>query len=230
MGWFRRRKNTEAVAESAPEQEVAEGVDGGESGADASQVADGEQEVDYRLNGPWDINEVATIEDLVDAGALQIPLLPGAQLQFTTDAQQQNIIGVVYIKDGSALQLQAFAAPKSQGIWDSVRLDMRSSIAKQGGSSQEVVGPFGKELEAQMPLPDSKKFAPHRFLGIDGPRWLLRVSLYGKAGYDKQASQEMLSVLEKLVINRGEEPFPPRELLPLHLPKGDFMAREMPQQ
>ena len=230
MGWFRRRKNTEAVAESAPEQEVAEGVDGGESGVGVSQVADGEQEVNYRLNGPWDISEVATSEDLADAGALQIPLLPGAQLQFTTDAQQQNIIGVVYIKDGSALQLQAFAAPKSQGIWDSVRLDMRSSIAKQGGSSQEVVGPFGKELEAQMPLPDSKKFAPHRFLGIDGPRWLLRVSLYGKAGYDKQASQEMLSVLEKLVINRGEEPFPPRELLPLHLPKGDFMAREMPQQ
>ena len=230
MGWFRRRKNTEAVAESVPEQEVAEGIDGIDGIAGASQVADGEQEIDYRLNGPWDISEVATTEDLVDAGALQIPLLPGAQLQFTTDAQQQNIIGVVYIKNGSALQLQAFAAPKSQGIWDSVRLDMRSSIAKQGGSSQEVVGPFGKELEAQMPLPDSKKFAPHRFLGIDGPRWLLRVSLYGKAGYDKPASQEMLSVLEKLVINRGEEPFPPRELLPLHLPKGDFMAREIPQQ
>ncbi|XCB29992.1 DUF3710 domain-containing protein [Arcanobacterium hippocoleae] len=151
-------------------------------------------------------------------GALWLPVIPEAKLQFSTDSQQ-NILGVVYVLGDSALQLQPFAAPKSYGIWDEVRLDMRTSIAQQGGSSQEMTGRFGKELSAMMPLPDSKNFAPHRFLGVDGPRWLLRATLYGRAGADSKAAEPLLQILQNVVVNRGSVPLVPRSLLPLTLPK-----------
>lgn len=171
-----------------------------------------------RANGPFDAAELDGLGKRLDAGSLWLPVIPQAQLQFSTDEQRKNILGVVYLVGDSALQLQAFAAPKSHGIWDQVRLDMRTSIAHQGGSSQEADGPFGKELMAMMPLLGTQNFAPHRFLGIDGPRWLLRATLYGRAGADAQAAAPLLEIFRNVGVNRGDMPLVPRSLLPLKLP------------
>lgn len=169
--------------------------------------------------GPYDAAEYGERGDLLDAGSLWIPTVPNATLQFTLNKDRTQVVGIVYLKNDAALQLQAFAAPKSNGIWDEVRLDMRTSIAKQGGSSQEVDGPYGPELRAQMPVANSKTPAPHRFLGVDGPRWLLRITLYGRAGTDEQVADELLDVVRALVVNRGNTPHPPRELLELTIPQ-----------
>lgn len=171
-----------------------------------------------RANGPFDASELDGPGKRIPAGALWLPVVPQAQLQFSTDAQRKTILGIVYLIGDSALQLQAFAAPKSHGIWDQVRLDMRTSIAQQGGSSKEVDGPFGTELLAMMPLAGTQNFAPHRFLGIDGPRWLLRATLYGRAGSDFEAAQPLLEILRNVGVDRGEMPLVPRSLLPLKLP------------
>ncbi len=168
--------------------------------------------------GPFDSKEVQGPGNRIDAGALWLPPAEGTSIQFITDESQTQVIGVVYILGDSALQMQVFAAPKSANIWDEVRLDMRTSIAGQGGSSKEMNGPFGKELMANMPVANSKNFAPHRFLGIDGPRWMLRASLYGRAGSDPRAAAGLLEILAQTVVYRGEEPRTPRELLPLRLP------------
>lgn len=168
--------------------------------------------------GPWDSDEVA-IGDRLDAGSLWIPVIPGTTLQFTLDRRRQQVLGIVYSKDSSALQLQVFAAPRSAKLWEEVRRDMRTSIAQQGGFSQEEEGPLGPELHAQMPVPGSKAMAPHRFLGIDGPRWLLRATLYGRAGADEAAANEMIEIVREVVVNRGQAPHPPRELLPLEIPE-----------
>ncbi|QOQ38910.1 DUF3710 domain-containing protein [Trueperella pecoris] len=200
MAWFFKKKE----AEAEPEPELIADV----------APADG-----VRVDGPWDESEVEHIGDRLDAGSLWIPVVPGASLQFTLDRHRQQVLGIVYGKDGSALQLQAFAAPRSARLWDEVRLDMRTSIAQQGGFSQEVTGPLGVELQAQMPVPNSKAFTPHRFLGVDGPRWLLRATLYGKAGADEAAANELIEIVRNVVVSRGQTPHPPRELLPLEIPE-----------
>ncbi|MEW6861507.1 DUF3710 domain-containing protein [Trueperella pyogenes] len=184
--------------------------------AELTDVA--ESPVAVRGSGPWDSSEVL-IGERLDAGSLWLPVVPGASLQFTLDRLRQQVLGVVYGKNGSALQLQAFAAPRSAQLWDEIRRDIRTSIAQQGGYSQEVEGPLGFELQAQMPVPNSKTLAPHRFLGIDGPRWLLRVTLYGKAGSDEAAANELIEIVRDIVVNRGHDPHPPRELLPLEIPE-----------
>ncbi|WP_124054909.1 DUF3710 domain-containing protein [Arcanobacterium ihumii] len=207
MGLFSRQKNQERDEATI------------DNTIDNTEVDARELEIDsWRKAGPFDISEYSAVEDLIDAGALRIPAVSGATIQFTTDAAQETVLGVVYVKDDSVLQLQVFAAPKSSGLWDEIRLDMRTSIANQGGSSTEIDSPLGKGLLARMPLPQSKDFAPHRFLGVDGPRWFMRVTLYGRAGSDENAANDMLRILENVVVDRGSDPHPPRELLPLSIP------------
>ncbi|MDP9800155.1 hypothetical protein J2S49_000231 [Arcanobacterium wilhelmae] len=194
MSWFsRKKKETSAPAPAA------------------------EEKPKKAAHGPYDAAEISEPGELLDAGSLLIPAVPGAQLQLTLNEDRTTVVGVVYVLDGSALQLQAFAAPKSRGIWDEVRLDMRTSIAAQGGSSVEVDGTYGKELRAQMPVEGGT--APHRFLGIDGHRWLLRATLYGRAGADDAAAAHILQILDRVAVRRGSEPHPPRELLALQIPE-----------
>jgi hypothetical protein len=63
--------------------------------------------------------------------------------------------------------------------------------------------------------------APVRFLGSDGPRWLLRGVLSGAAAVDSGKALELLQVYTGTVIVRGTEAIAPRDLLPLTLPGQD---------
>lgn len=225
MGLFSRKqqKKIDLRQENIDSAELANAKKAGENSDSFSENADNAANLlknnDFtRVNGPFDATELTGIGERLDAGALWLPIVPEAQIQFSTDESQENIIGVVYLIADSALQLQPFAAPKSSGIWEEVRLDMRTSVAKQGGSSTEVSGPFGTELNAMMPLAGAQNFAPHRFLGIDGPRWLLRATLYGRAGADQTAAAPLLEILQNVAVYRGSEPIVPRSLLPLKLP------------
>ena len=61
--------------------------------------------------------------------------------------------------------------------------------------------------------------------GIAGPRWLLRVSTFGRPAVDYQEDGLLEQVLRDVVVVRGTEPRSPGEALPLVLPAG---ARQVP--
>ena len=137
--------------------------------AEADVVAEAEA---AKAVGPYDEADAPEDDELLECGALRLP--PVETIQFTVERSREVVLGAVYIVGESALQLQVFAAPKSSGLWDDVRADMISSIASQGGSSREAEGDYGQEIHAQMPVEGSRTVNPVRYLGIDGPRWLLR--------------------------------------------------------
>ena len=56
--------------------------------------------------------------------------------------------------DGSSLQVQAFAAPRTEGIWDEIRAEIAESVTQQGGSADDLPGPVGLELLALLTAPD----------------------------------------------------------------------------
>lgn len=172
-------------------------------------------------SGPWDEADLPERDGLIDAGALLLPVPPEASIQFSVDKARSIVLGVVYIKAQSAVQLQAFAAPKSSGIWEDVRADLISSIASQGGKFTEVEGNYGKEVYARMPVSGNEKaVTPVRYIGIDGPRWLLRVTVSGRAALDENLADTLLhEILDDLVVVRGQVPHPPREILELRIPK-----------
>ncbi|MFT3942876.1 MAG: DUF3710 domain-containing protein [Ancrocorticia sp.] len=171
---------------------------------------------DSQAVGPWDESDHPERGDLLDAGSLWLPLVPGANIQYSVDQRRKAILGVLYVKDGSALQLQAFAAPKSSGLWDEVRAEMVSVLAAQGGHSELEEGEYGTEIRAVVPTPDKSANYRIRYIGIDGPRWLLRANVTGKGATDDAAASDILhAVLDDLVVVRGQGAHPPKEMLPL---------------
>jgi hypothetical protein len=124
---------------------------------------------------------------------------------------------VVLVHGDSALQLGVFAAPRNEGIWDEVRDEIRKSLADDGVSAEEQHGDYGTELRARVRTPDGS--TDLRFVGVDGPRWMVRGVYQGPAAIDAQAAPPLVACMRGLVVNRGSEAKPVREPLMLRLPQ-----------
>lgn len=171
-------------------------------------------------DGPYD-EASAPEEDRIDLGGLQVPAIDGMELRMEVDQRSGAVTGANLVIGGSSLQVQAFAAPKSRGLWEEVRTSLRDSVVKQGGTAETRPGVFGTELITRLPVKrtDGRTgYRPARFIGIDGPRWFLRAILTGKALGDREQSQHFETLISRLVVARGSEAMAPQELLPLHLP------------
>jgi hypothetical protein len=178
--------------------------------------------------GPWDVTGQPTAMDRVDLGSLQVPVTPGLDIQLVF-AEQHGAWVTVRHGQVSEMQLQAFAAPKSSGLWDEVRGEIATEIAAAGGAGEEREGTFGTELHARVPAEPGKPqsgFRPVRFVGVDGPRWFLRGLFVGQAAIDPAAAAPLEAVLREAVVVRGDEPKPPRDLLELRLPPDAAQALE----
>ncbi|HLS15322.1 MAG TPA: DUF3710 domain-containing protein [Beutenbergiaceae bacterium] len=187
----------------------------------ADPVTDEEVAADPPAVGPWDEAQAPEDDQRIDLGAVRLPKRPGMQVRMELDKKTRRVIAVNVALDGSSLQVQAFAAPRSEGLWSDLREEIVASIKKQGGTAQERTGGFGVELLARLPvrMPDGRSGTrPARFLGVDGPRWFLRGVLTGKAAVEDDAAEQMESVFSEIVVVRGGDARPPRDLLTLHLP------------
>ncbi|WP_433118872.1 DUF3710 domain-containing protein [Micromonospora sp. CA-246542] len=168
------------------------------------------------VRGPYDISEVDDEVQRLDLGSLHIPAV--AEVEVRVQADPQGVIQqVVLVHGDNALQLGVFAAPRSEGIWDEVREEIRQSLLRDGASAQEVDGEYGTELHAQVRTPDGPTNL--RFVGVDGPRWMVRGVFQGPAATDSASSGPLAECLEGLVVDRGQEAKPVREPLPLRLPR-----------
>lgn len=188
---------------------------------DAPDVAEPEEPDEARpARGPWDVT-TAPEGRRVDLGAIQVPGRPGMELRMEVDSASKRVVGAAITLNGSTLQLQAFAAPRSEGIWDEIREELAESVQRQGGTVDDVPGPFGRELLARIPVRTENSRTGHRparFIGQDGPRWFLRGVLTGEAAVSEKAAQALEGIFADTVVVRGSEPRAPRDLLTLRLP------------
>lgn len=254
---FRRRHQGEEPEKSsgpADEQASAESADtSAGSAADTRADGDGAAKADQG-GGPWDSEDSIPELERIDFGALQVPIGPGLEIQVNFEATEVDaegnpvngrMVAITVVTGESGLQLQAFAAPKRSGIWDEVRKETAGEIAEAGGQTEDGEGPFGAELLAMVPVqvpeevmdqvPDEIKeqgFAWQRvrFIGVDGPRWFLRAVVSGAAVEDEEQWQVLEDVFRNVVVVRGEQPMPPRELLELTLPADAQQALEQEQE
>ena len=189
-----------------------------------SYSSDKSAPADRRTAGPLDVTEVQGVKPYVDFGSLRIPARENLAMRLEVEESTQRIVAVSMDFAGSSLQLQAFAAPKNEGVWHEIRTQMRESLAAQGGETEERIGSLGPELIAKIPLNDeSGKQAGHRlakFIGVDGPKWFLRGVVGGAALNDARAAAEIDDLFRSVVVVRGDVPLPPKDLLPLTIPGG----------
>jgi hypothetical protein len=226
---FRRRKADAETAADAGTETDLDVVDGAEDvDTDAPEVTP-DAFVD-RSSGPYDATEVDDDDGRLDLGSLRIRGAEGMELRLEIDQEQQHVVAATAVVGESALQLQAFAAPRSGGVWADIRSEIGAAIETQGGTADLEDGPLGTELRTRMPSagPDGRTvFAPARFLGVDGPRWFLRGVISGRGAIDDDAAAPLLEVFRETVVVRGSDPMAPRELLPLRLPQEE--ATPMPE-
>lgn len=171
--------------------------------------------------GPYDLSEAPRGVQRLDLGSMQIPAVEGVEVRVQADPDG-TIQQVVLVHGENALQLGVFAAPRSAGIWDEVRDEIRQSLFSDGVAAEEVDGEYGIELRARVRTPDG--LTDLRFVGVDGPRWMVRGVFQGKAAVDPAAAGPLLECLHGLVVDRGQDAKPVREPLALRLP------REMAEQ
>lgn len=174
-----------------------------------------------REHGPWDVEEVPDRGDRLDLGPLWVPRRDGMELRMEVDKASRVVTGAALALHGSTLQLQAFAAPRSAGIWDEIRSEIAESVTRQGGTVDDLPGPFGRELLARLPVRTAEGRTGHRparFVGFDGPRWFLRGVISGRAAVDPEKARELEAVFADVVVVRGDRPRAPRDLLALTLP------------
>ncbi|MFG3704905.1 DUF3710 domain-containing protein [Micromonospora sp. NPDC047670] len=166
--------------------------------------------------GPYDVSEAPAGVQRLDLGSLQIPAV--REVEVRVQADPEGVIQQVVLVHGqNALQLGVFAAPRSEGIWDEVRAEIRQSLFNDGAAAQEVEGEYGTELHARVRTPDG--ITDLRFVGIDGPRWMVRGVYQGEAATNPAAAGPLAECLDGLVVDRGQEAKPVREPLPLRLPR-----------
>jgi len=209
-----------ADAETGPDLEPD--ADGSE--LQASDADDDGEEYFSRARGPFDVSEPAPGDaaSRLDLGSIQLLPIDGMQLRLELDETQQMVIGAHALVADSGVQLQAFAAPRTMGLWSEIREEIAQSIVSQGGTADVVRGPLGRELISRMPsrAADGRTvFQPVRFLGVDGPRWFVRAVISGKAALDEAAAAPLVELVRSVVVVRGDEAKPPREILPLKLPE-----------
>ena len=203
-------------------------------------------DLDWRESGPWDIGEVDDPEDTeeqprIDLGSILLTGVPGSELRLQVAEETNEIVSAMMIIEtvveppasartaptaySSALELGAYAAPRSGGFWAELREEIIESATAEGGSASLIEGPFGVELRRLVPVttPDGEQgYQPSRMWVAEGPRWLLRGIVYGQAAVeddpDSPVVRDVLSAFRGVVVRRGDEAMAPGDLLPLRMP------------
>ena len=208
MFGFGKKKKAEEAEKAAIDKAVNEEIE--ETSVEVEELKEEENSAEVikydRVNGPHDIEEVSEedLEDYVDLGALRIKMHEGMNLRLETDDSTGAVIAATITREGATLQVQAFAAPRTTGIWDDIRHDLTESVASQGGTVEVYAGVFGAEMLT-----------------------LLRGVISGAAVLgDEAAAASVEEVFRDVVVDRGDDPRPPRELLPMTLPADLAIAED----
>lgn len=203
------------AGEEAAERNAAEDT--------AAAAAPAEAPAEEAGSGPYDSAEIESRKGYIDFGSVLIPGGKDQKVRLDIDQKTKRVVALTISVGQASVQVQPFSAPKSGGTWDEVREQIEESVVKQKGKVKESDGRFGKELVARVPttLKDGRSgWRVARFIGFEGNRWFLRGVVGGRGAIDRSAAKEAEDLFSKIVVVRGDDPMPPRELLQLRPPEG----------
>lgn len=156
----------------------------------------------------------------LDLGSVRVPMPEGAQLQVEVDPEGP-VRAVHLVTEVGRVTVSAFAAPKTSGLWDDIAKELAEQLRADGARVTFERGEWGSELVATSPE------VALRFVGVDGPRWLLRGVAAGPAGAADRLAALLRDIVRSTVVVRGTDPLPVRSPLPVELP--EELARHIQQ-
>ena len=178
--------------------------------ADAVEV-----EGDISADGPYDDSEVGAVEGAddgrLDLGSIRLPLVEGAQIQVELE-ETGDLRALHLLTEVGRITVAAFAAPRTEGMWREVAGELAQSLKDDGATVRFEDGFWGREVIGV------GEAATLRFIGVDGPRWMVRCVAAGPEEAQESLTELARSVLQDTVVVRGVEPMPVRTPLPVALP------------
>ncbi|MFE5642945.1 DUF3710 domain-containing protein [Rhodococcus sp. NPDC056516] len=218
---FGRKKKTDVDEEATSffGDENDESVEIDEAEDDLEVTGD---EFGDESEGPYDITEIDSDDPTagrdgqrLDLGSVLVPMPTGGQLQVEM-APNGSPQAVHLVTEHGRITVAAYAAPKSPGQWREVVAELAQSLRDDNSAVSVENGPWGRELAAVTANMDL------RFIGVDGPRWMVRCVVAGPSG-STAANAPLVAIardiLRDTVVNRGSEPHPVRTPLPVVLPQ-----------
>ena len=153
-------------------------------------------------------------DEYLDMGSYYLPFLLGIQLRIKANRKTGQVLGATITFGASSLEIEAFAAPKTMGLWD----DMRADLLAANDKATQKAGVFGTEVMLPVTIKGGRTVMT-RVVGIDGPRWMLRGVFSGRAAVAEGPETDALNkFFADIVVERGDEPLAPRDLIPMHPP------------
>lgn len=179
--------------------------------------------------GPFELSAEIDTSSMLDLGAVFLPNIPGLEVHLDLDPRSGLGKSVSLHLNMTIAEVQVFAAAANEDPWASMRDAIVSGLREQKVDCTVEMGRFGTEIHAVMPTVDldgNAHVQPVRFVGVRGSRWLVRAVISGDGAlpatqHSNDAGPDIDDVISKLVINRGEEPFPPGERLALRSPSAN---------
>lgn len=167
---------------------------------------------DFDDFGPYDETEAP--DDGIgrlDLGSVLVPLPDQSQVQVEMDPA--GPLRAVHILTGSGrFTVSAYAAPKSGELWPEISRELAEQLHGDGARVRRENGEWGTELVAFV------NDALLRFVGVDGPRWMLRAVAASPKETSARAAEELRDIVRSTIVVRGDQPMPVRTPLPLQLP------------
>lgn len=174
-------------------------------------------------DGPFDVSN-APEDDVprIDLGSVRVPVPEGAQVQVEMDPAAGGVRAVHVVTPQGQITVSAYAAPRSGGLWAEVGAELTEQLRKDGARVSPGQGEWGFELSALI------GDVALRFVGIDGPRWMLRGVIAGPQSAAAEAPGVLRDIVRDTIVVRGDAPMPVRSPLPITLP--DAVAEHIAEQ
>lgn len=201
MGLFGRRRRRDRGAEEFEDDLEYDNGEGSLEGSLASEF------------GPYD-EEDAPDDGLarLDLGSLRLPVPDGAQLQVEMDpAGPVRAVHVITLN--GQFTVNAYAAPRSGGLWEEVCGELATQLRGDGAAVHSEAGDWGQELVAALGQ------VSLRFIGVNGSRWMLRGVVAGPPDRARASAAALRDMLRDTIVVRGPLPMPVRTPLPIDLPE-----------
>lgn len=171
--------------------------------------------------GPYSASEVNDTIDRVDLGGLLVAPVQGLDLRLQVSEKTEEVSAVMLASDEGALELHAYAAPSSGGLWEEVRPQIAADVVRRGGQTEEVEGPFGTELRCSVPVQmadGTEGYQPSRIVGVERDRWLLRGTFLGRPAVEPESAEVWEHALRLVAVHRPVGALPVGKELTLTLP------------
>jgi len=102
--------------------------------------------------------------------------------------------------------------------------ELAEQLRTDGAKVRSAAGEWGQELVAVLGE------VSLRFVGVDGPRWMLRGVVAGPPELAEQSTHALHDLVRGTVVVRGSQPMPVRTPLPIELPESIAQHIQAQQQ